>query len=120
MRRTKIIIFVLLVLIILVLFSFGVKSGIDIEQFQQSIKNMGILAPFLFVLIYSLGPTFFVPITPLSVTGGVLFGPILGTVYTVIVYSGFTHSKFRTRMNSTSFSYVIVISSIEIALDSVS
>ena len=38
----------------------------------------------IFILVYSIAPTFFIPITPLSITAGVFFGPLWGTIYTLI------------------------------------
>ncbi|WP_228275598.1 TVP38/TMEM64 family protein [Gracilibacillus oryzae] len=42
------------------------------------------LAPFAFILLHLLRPVFFLPVLLLCVTGGILFGTIAGTIYSVI------------------------------------
>jgi uncharacterized membrane protein YdjX (TVP38/TMEM64 family) len=69
---------------IFILFWIGIKLNISLDKIQSTIKSLGILAPLVFILIYTLVPIFFIPITPLSITAGILFGPLFGTVYTVI------------------------------------
>ena len=84
MQKHKLILLISLIAVMILLLLFGIKSGINLDKLQSFIKNLGILAPLVFILIYTIGPVFFMPITPLSITGGVLFGPVWGTVYTVI------------------------------------
>jgi uncharacterized membrane protein YdjX (TVP38/TMEM64 family) len=73
-----------LIIFILLIFSAIIKGLVDFDYIQLSLKSCGCIAPFIFIFVYSIAPTFFIPITPLSITAGILFGPILGTVYTVI------------------------------------
>ena len=42
------------------------------------------LAPVIFMLIYILAPIIFLPVTLLSIAAGVLFGPVIGTIYSLI------------------------------------
>lgn len=84
MPKRKIVIFALLVLTIITVLIIGSKSNIRIENVQDTIRNLGLLAPVLFIAVYAIGPVFFMPIIPLSITGGVLFGPVLGTIYSLI------------------------------------
>ena len=84
MSKIKILILFSLIMAIILIFTVGAKSGITLENFQMAVKNFDVLSPIIFILIYTLVPTFFIPITPLSITAGVLFGPFWGTVFTVL------------------------------------
>lgn len=48
------------------------------------IRSYGMLAPMVFILIYSLAPVLFLPALPLTIAAGVLFGPFWGVVYSII------------------------------------
>jgi len=84
MQKYKFLILFFLVLTILFVFLLGSKLGINIKNIINFISHQGILAPVIFLLVYTIGPVFFMPITPLSATAGVLFGPLWGTVFSVI------------------------------------
>ena len=84
MPKRKIILLSIFILTAIIVLIAGSKANIKIENVQDTIKSLGILAPVLFIAVYAVSPMFFVPIIPLSITGGILFGPILGTVYSVI------------------------------------
>jgi uncharacterized membrane protein YdjX (TVP38/TMEM64 family) len=45
------------------------------------IKEAGATGPLLFILIYALGTVVFLPGSVLTLAGGALFGPVLGTIY---------------------------------------
>ncbi|MFV1984764.1 MAG: TVP38/TMEM64 family protein [Thiohalomonadales bacterium] len=53
----------------------------DAETMEQWVKNAGIAGPIVFMLIYAIGTVFFLPGSILTLTGGAIFGPILGTLY---------------------------------------
>ncbi|MCP3025482.1 TVP38/TMEM64 family protein [Halobacillus sp. A5] len=48
------------------------------------IEHQGIWAPLLFIMVHLLRPFFFLPVMLVCITGGVLFGPVAGTAYSVI------------------------------------
>ncbi|MFD2211117.1 TVP38/TMEM64 family protein [Virgibacillus halophilus] len=48
------------------------------------IEHGGILAPVLFIGFHLLRPLFFLPVVFICVTGGVLFGTLAGSVYSII------------------------------------
>lgn len=50
----------------------------------QYIEHMGLLAPIVFVLLYVLATLLFLPTLVLSVAGGAVFGPFIGTALTII------------------------------------
>ncbi|MFA6988570.1 MAG: TVP38/TMEM64 family protein [Candidatus Gastranaerophilaceae bacterium] len=79
----KISLIVLIIFILLIFFAL-IKGIVRLNDVQFCIKGCGNAAPLLFIFIYSIAPTFFIPITPLSITAGIFFGPIWGTIYTII------------------------------------
>ena len=54
------------------------------EAIRAAIQSVGPLAPFLYLLIYSIAPVFFVPGWIITIGGGLAFGAVWGTVLTVI------------------------------------
>jgi uncharacterized membrane protein YdjX (TVP38/TMEM64 family) len=44
----------------------------------------GYWAPLIYILLYSLAPALFMPGLPLTILGGMLFGPVWGVVYTIV------------------------------------
>ncbi len=59
-------------------------SAIDQKELQLWLQQMGIWAPILYILIYSIATIFILPSTPLNLTGGAIFGAFWGTVWTSI------------------------------------
>ena len=57
------------------------RDQFDALALQNWIKDAGLLAPLLFMLIYALATVFFLPGSVLTLTGGALFGPLWGTFY---------------------------------------
>jgi len=56
---------------------------IDVKSVQAFVQKAGPLAPILYMSCYLVGPTIFFPASLLSMTGGALFGPLWGSVYTL-------------------------------------
>lgn len=64
--------------------SFGVGDLIRLENVARLkvwIEGYGALAPAIYIAGYILATVFFVPGLPITVLGGVAFGPVWGTVY---------------------------------------
>jgi len=64
--------------------AFGLGEAIRLEnlaRLKQWIESYGVLAPAIFIVGYILAAVFFVPGLPITVLGGVVFGPVWGTVY---------------------------------------
>ena len=65
-------------------------KGIDASLFldQQAlrtwIEGYGVLAPVIYIAVYTVAPALFLPGLPITVVGGILFGPFWGVVYTII------------------------------------
>ncbi|MBI5327177.1 MAG: TVP38/TMEM64 family protein [Deltaproteobacteria bacterium] len=57
---------------------------LDPEGLRRWISGLGPWGPIAYILIYSIAPVFLFPGTPLTIAGGVIFGPIAGSVYTAV------------------------------------
>ncbi|HEV8440682.1 MAG TPA: TVP38/TMEM64 family protein [Methylomirabilota bacterium] len=55
-----------------------------LERARQWVEELGALGPLVFIAVYVLAAVAFVPALPLTVVGGLLFGPLKGTVYASI------------------------------------
>jgi uncharacterized membrane protein YdjX (TVP38/TMEM64 family) len=53
------------------------------ETLRAWIGSYGTLAPIVYMLIYTVAPVFFLPGLPITIVGGILFGPVWGVVYTI-------------------------------------
>ncbi len=59
-------------------------GGINQQQLQLWLQKMGIWAPIIYILIYSIATICILPSTPLNLSGGAIFGSVWGTVWTSI------------------------------------
>lgn len=73
--------FFLLALLILglILRTTGAARYLEEEKIQAFIRSWGIWAPLIYLLIFSIAPSLLIPALPITLAGGVIFGPILGT-----------------------------------------
>lgn len=62
----------------------GAHRYLEQETLRGLIQGYGLLAPLAYMLLYTLAPPLFLPGLPITVVGGVLFGPFWGVVYTTI------------------------------------
>ena len=59
-------------------------GGIDQEQLQVLLKQAGIWAPVIYIVLYTVGTILILPSTPLNLSGGAIFGAWWGTLWTSI------------------------------------
>ena len=82
------------IIVFLILFGVGAfiiaKTGIasqlnleNIPRLKEQFLSLGWLAFIIFFFAYIIVCIFFLPGTPLTLLGGIVFGPLLGTLYTV-------------------------------------
>ena len=82
------------IIVFLILFGVGAfiiaKTGIvsqlnleNIPRLKEQFLALGWLAFIIFFFAYIIVCIFFLPGTPLTLLGGIVFGPLLGTLYTV-------------------------------------
>jgi len=57
------------------------RDVFDASSLEVWVKNAGAAGPILFMLIYAVAAVFFLPGSVLTLAGGALFGPVLGTIY---------------------------------------
>lgn len=79
----------LLLLLILIAAAAGIRffdlhKNLDPASLIGFVEESGNAAPMLYMLIYSIAPCLFLPGLPISIAGGILFGPVFGVVYTII------------------------------------
>jgi uncharacterized membrane protein YdjX (TVP38/TMEM64 family)/rhodanese-related sulfurtransferase len=56
------------------------RDQLDAQALQSWVQELGFAAPLVFMLIYALGTVFFFPGSVLTLAGGALFGPVMGTL----------------------------------------
>ncbi|MEW6388031.1 MAG: TVP38/TMEM64 family protein [Thermodesulfobacteriota bacterium] len=63
---------------------FHLEQYLEKERLRQFIAAFGLWGPIIYLAIWSVAPILFLPGLPITIAGGVLFGPIWGLVYTVL------------------------------------
>ena len=81
---TKLALVILLVALAVTAHQTGLAEYFEQERLRAFIQQYGMLAPLIYMLLYVLAPALFLPGLPLTVVGGILFGPFWGVVYTII------------------------------------
>lgn len=61
--------------------AFSFRNHFDFGAVDSWLRDVGWVAPFLFVSAYALATVLFLPGSALTLAGGALFGPIWGTLY---------------------------------------
>ncbi len=62
-----------------ILLAVGNRDALDAASLQRWIAGYGSVGPLVFVALYALGTVIFLPGSVITLAGGALFGPILGT-----------------------------------------
>ncbi|HAJ91923.1 MAG TPA: sulfurtransferase [Gammaproteobacteria bacterium] len=78
-RRMRIVLF--LGLLVAVTLAIIYRDQFDAAALEAWVRDAGPVAPLLFMLIYALAAVLFLPGSVLTLAGGALFGPVLGTLY---------------------------------------
>jgi uncharacterized membrane protein YdjX (TVP38/TMEM64 family) len=73
----------LLVLVLLTGLTLAIiyRDQLDAHVLEEWVNSAGVAGPLLFMLIYAVAAVFFLPGSVLTLAGGALFGPYLGTLY---------------------------------------
>jgi uncharacterized membrane protein YdjX (TVP38/TMEM64 family)/Fe-S oxidoreductase len=61
----------------------GAGRYLQQDTLRSLIAGYGAFAPAIYILIYTLAPVLFLPGLPITIVGGILFGPFWGVVYTI-------------------------------------
>jgi uncharacterized membrane protein YdjX (TVP38/TMEM64 family)/rhodanese-related sulfurtransferase len=78
-RLMRIVLF--LGLLAAVTLAINYRDQFDAAVLEAWVRDAGPVAPLLFMLIYALAAVLFLPGSVLTLAGGALFGPVLGTLY---------------------------------------
>lgn len=71
--------FVFALLIAGIIYVISIRDQLNVEALEIWVKDAGTAGPIVFMMIYIIGTVFFLPGSILTLAGGALFGPILGT-----------------------------------------
>lgn len=63
---------------------FGLMQYLEQERLKEWVDSFGGIAPLIYILIFATAPSLFLPGLPITLAGGVIFGPLWGTVYASI------------------------------------
>ncbi len=77
---------ILLLLVTAAIFAIhytGAARYLEQNALRELIQGYGVLAPFIYMLVYTIAPAIFLPGLPITIVGGILFGPFWGVVYTI-------------------------------------
>lgn len=83
-RRTFAGIICLIALALVGLYLLQQRADFSPEGLRQWFAAFGPWAPLVYVLAYLLAGLVFIPATPLTIAGGFLFGPLVGTLYALL------------------------------------
>lgn len=89
MKKDKRIINILKISIFIIILLAGAiflrYSGIEnLQELEMIIQNSGSLAPLIYITLFSILPTFFMPVTILAMAAGYVFGILPAGIYTFI------------------------------------
>ncbi len=76
-------IFLLLIATVIAVQYIHLDQYLDQERLRQFGASHGVLLPLLYLAVWTVGPLF-LPGLPITLAGGVLFGPIWGIIYTAV------------------------------------
>jgi uncharacterized membrane protein YdjX (TVP38/TMEM64 family)/Fe-S oxidoreductase len=81
----KLVAFLFLVVVVVVAAkATGISRYLDQQTLKTWIGGYGTWAPGVYVLFYTVSPALFLPGLPVTIAGGILFGPFWGVVYAII------------------------------------
>jgi len=83
-KKNKKLIISMMTLLILVITYFAFFRGLTPEVLRHYIGGFGYLAPFIYILCFTILPIAFFPVPILALAAGLLFGFLPGTIYTLI------------------------------------
>lgn len=85
----KLLIFVgFLAAVIVVVRVTGLHAYLDQQRLRNWIAGYGAWGPLIYICIYLIAPSLFLPGLPLTLVGGVLFGPFWGVIYAIVGSTG--------------------------------
>jgi uncharacterized membrane protein YdjX (TVP38/TMEM64 family) len=61
----------------------GATRYLEQNALRELIQGYGALAPVIYMIVYTVAPALFLPGLPITIVGGILFGPFWGVIYTI-------------------------------------
>ncbi|MFZ3136518.1 MAG: VTT domain-containing protein [Thermodesulfovibrionales bacterium] len=61
----------------------GATRYLEQDTLRALMHGYGTLAPLIYMMVYTVAPSLFLPGLPITIAGGILFGPFWGVVYTI-------------------------------------
>ena len=71
----------LILLLLAVAFAVVYRDHLDVATLEAWVNGAGVAGPLVFMLVYIIGTVLFFPGSVLTLAGGALFGPVMGTIY---------------------------------------
>src|SRR4051812_48500326 len=81
--RRKLFLVVLMVAAVVAVRLAELERFLDREALQRLVTDSGMLGPLLYISLYALATVLFLPGLPMTIAGGIVFGPVWGVVYTM-------------------------------------
>lgn len=82
-RKTLFVLIGLLIILASLLYLNHNVFDFQPEKIRKWIVSLGVIAPFIYIVLYSVRPFILFPASILSLAGGLAFGPIYGTLLTI-------------------------------------
>jgi len=79
----KLFIILILIAVIVGVRASGLMAYLEQEKLMSLISGYGVIAPLVYIAFYSIAPSLFLPGLPITIVGGVLFGPLWGVFYSI-------------------------------------
>ncbi len=79
----KLSVFALLISLIAITAHLRSQGYISVEGIMAFIKGQPVLAPLLFIALYAIGPSLFIPSLPMTLGAGFIWGPLWGSVFAI-------------------------------------
>ncbi len=79
----RVLLLVFIIAAILTIHFTGSVRYLEQDALRSLIQGYGTLAPVIYVVVYTIAPALFVPGLPLTIAGGILFGPFWGVIYAI-------------------------------------
>lgn len=74
----------MLAVLFIVARAFHLQEYLQEDRLRQFIASFGMWGPLVYLLVWAIAPVLLFPGLVITIAGGVLFGPVLGAVYTTI------------------------------------
>jgi uncharacterized membrane protein YdjX (TVP38/TMEM64 family) len=63
---------------------FQMEHYFESGNLHHLIASFSLWAPLVYLIIWTIAPSFMVPVTPLIIVGGMVFGPVWGVAYVIL------------------------------------